>query len=533
MSYEVIQRVGKYQYIFLATGYRNKDGKVRQKRVPIGKVDPTTGRKIYKPEYLAQSREDESGNGSLPDNETSFSMEDVRLSTVRSCGLFHLLRGIADQIGLTAAMKSAFSEDWMRLFMLCCYMIASGDPLMYCEDWLRSTESYPVGRMTSQQISRLLLRIRPEQRDAFFRAWHSSIGADEYLALDITSHSSYSELIEDVEWGYNRDREKLPQVNVCLLMGQTTRLPIYQTEYSGSLKDVSTLECTLRQLEAIIGTSHITAVLDKGFYSSRNVSYLLGKENQAPTPFLLAVPFTTAFARHQVAGERKDIDCVENTILVNGDSLRAVTKERAWGNGKTVFTHIYYNASKAHAIREDLYAKIAWLREKIDKDPESAQSDKACAKYLIVRKSEKKPLGYTVNIRKDVIEKELEVAGWLVLISSTVRDAKEALSVYRDKDVVEKGFLRLKNSIDLGRLRIHSGEAMQNKLLIGFFASVLMSRMNQVMGAQGLYKTYTMKEMQKILDRQRIHEIRGQKIFTPPTCEQKNFYAAFGMAPPS
>ena len=407
MSYEVIQRVGKYQYIFLATGYRDQNGKVRQKRVPIGKVDPETGRKFYKPEYSAQNQKDKVEADSPLSNEEGFSIDDVRQSTVRSCGLFHLLRGLAEQIGLITAMKAAFSDDWMHLFMLACYMIASGDPLMYCEDWLYGTESYPVGRMTSQQISRLLLRIRPEQRDAFFRAWHSSSGKDEFFALNITSHSSYSDLIEDVEWGYNRDKETLPQINLCMLMGQTTRLPIYQTEYSGSLKDVSTLECTLRQLEAIIGTSQVTAVMDKGFYSSKNVSYLLGDEKRAPILFLLAVPFTTSFARRQVAGERKDIDCVENTILVNGESLRAITKKRAWGKGQTVFVHIYYNASKAHAIRERLYAKIACLREKVNTAPESAQKDKECAKYLIVRKSEKKQLGYTVTIRKDVIEKDL------------------------------------------------------------------------------------------------------------------------------
>ena len=195
-------------------------------------------------------------------------------------------------------------------------------------------------------------------------------------------------------------------------MGQTTRLPIYQTLYSGSLKDVSTLECTLRQLETIIGTSRITAVMNKGFYSSKNASYLLGDENRAPIPFLLAVPFTTAFAKQQVAGERKDIDCVENTILVNGESLQAITKKRAWGKGQTVFVHIYYNASKAQTIRENLYAKIACLRKKVDRDPKSAFEDKECVKYLIVRKSEKNQLRYTVNIRKDVIEKELEMAGW-------------------------------------------------------------------------------------------------------------------------
>ena len=49
-------------------------------------------------------------------------------------------------------MKAAFSDDWMHLFMLACYMIASGDPLMYCEDWLCGTESYPVGKVHSRSV---------------------------------------------------------------------------------------------------------------------------------------------------------------------------------------------------------------------------------------------------------------------------------------------------------------------------------------------------------------------------------------------
>ena len=54
MSYEVIQKVGRHQYIYLAEGYRNENGQPRQKRRPIGKIDPVTKQKVYKPEYLAQ-----------------------------------------------------------------------------------------------------------------------------------------------------------------------------------------------------------------------------------------------------------------------------------------------------------------------------------------------------------------------------------------------------------------------------------------------------------------------------------------------
>jgi hypothetical protein len=46
----------------------------------------------------------------------------------------------------------------------------------------------------------------------------------------------------------------------------------------------------------------------------------------------------------------------------------------------------------------------------------------------------------TPIIRYEVLQKELRHAGWMVLISGHVRNAKEALRIYRAKDVVEKGF---------------------------------------------------------------------------------------------
>ncbi|MGW8956308.1 hypothetical protein [Paenibacillus sp. NPDC055715] len=127
-----------------------------------------------------------------------------------------------------------------------CYLVSSGDPFMYCEEWLNRTACSDVGSLSSQRISDLLQTITDIEREVFFQAWCKLRCEQKYLALDITSTSSYSELIPDVEWGYNRDKEQLPQINMCMLMGETSRPPpIYQVLYSGSLKDVSTLETTL------------------------------------------------------------------------------------------------------------------------------------------------------------------------------------------------------------------------------------------------------------------------------------------------
>lgn len=528
MSYEVIQTVGKYKYIYLAEGFRNEEGKPRQKRRPIGKIDPKTGKKVYKPEYLEELR-NAGIHLDIAATDETFSKDDIIKSDVRSYGLFLLYRSIAERIGLTDVLESAFPNYWKELFMLACYMISTGDPLMYCSDWLTTTDSYKVGSMSSQRISELLVCMKPEQRSIFYSAWYLAHQENEYLALDITSESSYSELIEDVEWGYNRDHENLPQVNLCMLMGETSRLPIYQDIYSGSLKDVRTLITTISRFEAVSGTRAVTLVMDKGFFSRKNVDFLLGGDNTESVDFLISVPFTSSFAKQQVSSERKDIDCVENTIVVDGYSMRAVTKERSWDKGHRLFTHIYYSARKASGIREELYAHVAVLREQAEESPEKAMADTECRKYLIIRHSGKQASGYTINIRKDAVEEALGTAGWIVLISNKVPDARQAMRIYRDKDVVEKGFLRLKNSIDLGRLRVHGDGAMQGKQFIGFIAGILMSEINRIMSENNLYKKYTMKELLSTVAKQRVQEIRGQRIIYPATREQKTIYDAFGI----
>jgi len=529
MSFEVIQKVGRYQYIYLAEGFRNKDGQSRQKRRPIGKIDPETGHKVYKAEYLEELRI--SGNPiQIPSTQTMFSIEDVRKSSVRSYGLFWLYRSLSERLGLIDALRQAIPDYWQELFMLACYMISTSDPLLYCSDWISGTESYPVGSMTSQRISELLISITDQQRNDFYKNWCEANPADDYLALDITSASSYSELIDDVEWGYNRDHDHLPQINLCMLMGETRRLPIYQSLFSGSQKDVRTLTTTLSQFEAITENRAITVVMDKGIYSKRNIDFLLNDTGNGTVKFLIAVPFTAAFSKQQVESERKDIDRVENTIVINDNSMRAVTKERSWDPQNKIYTHVYYSAVKAMGIREDLYASIALLREKATENPEKWINDEECRKYLVIRKSDKQASGYTVSIRNDVVEKSLETAGWVVLISNDISDAKRAMSIYRDKDVVEKGFLRLKNSIDLGRLRVHSDNAAQGKLFVGFIASVIMSGINQVMSDKDLYRKYTMKELQRILAKLRIQEIHEHIIIAPLTKEQRMIFEAFDIS---
>jgi hypothetical protein len=177
--------------------------------------------------------------------------------------------------------------------------------------------------MTSQRISELLIRVTKEDRDDFYQSWCALRSEVEYLALDITSASSYSELIESAEWGYNRDKEKLPQINICLLMGYQSGYPIYQSAYSGSLKDVTTLQSTMRGFKAIAGEKPMVAVMDKGFFSTKNANAMLSPKHHAD--FIIAVPFTSKFALGLVESESRDNryfeqhNCPWRGFLAGGD----------------------------------------------------------------------------------------------------------------------------------------------------------------------------------------------------------------------
>jgi transposase len=529
MSSIIRQKVGDKIYLYESVSFRNADGKPRNKRIPIGKIDPKTGNPVYKPEYLARMAE-EGTPIEIPAISMTFSIEDIQRSSIKDYGAFYLFQGIAQSTGLLGVLEASLPNYWQEIFNLACYLISSGDPFLYCEDWINSTECLAVGSMSSQRISELLMAISPDAREFFYQAWCRCRSEQEYLALDITSISSYSNLIEDIEWGYNRDKEALPQINLCMLMGEKSGLPIYQTAYSGSLKDVSTLKTTLSKMDAISKGKPTLIVMDKGFFSAKNVNAMLNDMNKLR--FVIPVPFTSGFAKKQVESERKDIDSLQNTIVSGSDSVRGVTKLRAWNKEHKIRTHVYYNALKAMKLRENLYAHLTLLKERAEANPADHLHDEEYGKYLLIRNSEKSPSGYTISIKENAIKKQLETAGWLVLITNDVADAKEALRIYREKDVVEKGFLRLKNSLDLGRLRVHREDIMQNKIFVGFISLIIAAHIHKVMLEKELYKKMTMKKLLMTLSKLRVQVVNGTRIIFPLTKEQKVIYKAFKIKEP-
>ena len=531
------QRVGKYTYLYESTSYRNEDGKPRNRKVRIGKLDPDTGDPVYLESFVqrmtAEGKEPPPVGEGLTQQEAEIARTAIDAS--KRHGVFHLFHSLARDTGLWKILRDTLPDAFREVFTLACFLVDSQDPLMYCEEWASRNTTLPfLPRMSSQRISELLSGISGHERNHFFEEWIQHVSETGYIAIDITSISSYSKLMDACEWGYNRDHENLPQVNLCMLFGEGSRFPIYQTSYHGSIKDVSTLRSTLDEVAALSPDARLRVVMDKGFYSKRNIDEMLRPSR--PVRFLVSVPFASAFAKKLVEGERKGIDCIGNTILTSDGAIRGVHKVRAWktkDHGSVdLHAHVYFNPVKAAKERNELYAYVTELKREACKDPNCKKLQDEFGKYLIIRKSSRAEGGCTVNVREEVLDEKLKTCGWLVLLSDTVDDAQEALDIYRTKDVVEKNFDRMKNTLDLRRLRVHNDERMENKLFVSFLALALVAALHQRMAKANLYRKYTMHEL--LLKVGRIHaaEVRGKRILQPISREQQDIFHALGVNPP-
>ena len=522
MSAIITSKSGNYTYLYESESYR-ENGKVKNRRRIIGKIDPETGNHIYKPEYLKRKglHTTEESAKDIP----VYSVSDVKHSVVKEYGAFYLMSEIAKTIGLLDVLREAMPCEYEEILNIAFFMVSTGEPAMYCEDWLYKTESYATKDLSSQRISEILANITEGDRLSFFEKWGELRCENEYIALDTTSVSTYSELINDAEWGYNRDGEKLPQVNICLLLGEKSQLPIFQKVYSGSLGDVSTLKSTLQTISGI-NLNNMSLVMDKGFSKIVNIDELLS--DTLGFRFLLPLKFTLGYAKEQVNREREGIDSVSNTIVIGSDVLRGVTSRQKWNDKHDVFVHVIYNPDTLTSAKNKLFAKVKELRDTVQKNAEKYRNIGDVQKYLTIRKTKSE---HTVKIKDNVAMSEFETTGFLVLISNHIDNAQEALEIYRTKDVVEKGFWRMKVCLDLARLRVHSDRAMQSKIFIGFIALIICAHIHKIMSDNDLYKSWTMKKMLKILERLKIHHIKSDHILSPLTKDQKKIFTAFGLGP--
>ena len=140
---------------------------------------------------------------------------------------------------------------------------------------------------------------------------------------------------------------------------------------------------------------------------------------------------------------------------------------------------------------------------------------------------------FSIERNLEAIEKEINKMGCIILLTNdeSKMSREEILSLYRQKDSIEKIFSHLKNDLREKRLRVHSLEVARGSLFISFISLILISWVDHVMKENKLYKKFSKSEIYKILDRLKIYELAtGNEVLGELSAKQKSIYSTFKVS---
>lgn len=506
-------------YVYSVQSYWDKEKKApRNKQICIGKLDKVTG------EIIPSKRKDKgiSRTEAVP--------KACAVANVRVAGPCLLLDKLAQETGLSLLVRQCFPELHEFILSLIYFIVQKGLPLSRSEAWSLG-HLHPYGdQIISQRISELLLKITEDDHQQFLSLWLKKLMERDLLCYDITSISSYAKGNEYVRYGYNRDRELLPQINLAMLFGQKSRLPAYYRRLQGNISDVATLKTTLKSLD-FLGTRVAHFVLDRGFYSKDNIDGLFERRHH----FTIAVPSGLKWVEAIIEKHYETITSPENYRQINdSEALFVATDLCKWGDERRrAYLHVFYNARQAADVFDRFTRELLKYRQEVETGKRLKEHEECYERFLVIKNTPKRGLNVSFN-DQEVQKHRKRYAGFFCIFSSCVKEPMEALRIYRAKESVENSFDDLKNQLDMKRLRIHSASAMDTRIFLQFLALILVCRIRDISREDKVLRNYTVREIMEHMETLVRIKFEGRygQIFSETSPLQRRIMDVFNLTFP-
>ena len=522
------KRIG-VTYAYESTSFWDKEKKQsRSKRKLVGIVDPETGE--IKPTTKKKRKLKETATPSA---------EIPWLYAKRAFyGATYLFDCIGQTAGVVDDLKICFPNTYEEILSIAYYLILEDkNPLSRFPKW-SNLHTHPYGRpISSQQSSELFASITESQRMHFFRLQAKRRTEKEYWAFDTTSISSYSESLNQVRYGKNKDGDSLPQLNLGLLFGEDSALPFYYKKLAGNIPDVSTVKQLLKDME-FLGYKKVKMVMDRGFYSESNINAMYSEHLK----FLMSGKLSLKFLSMEVDNVRETIRAWQN-FLPDSEAF-GVTVPIQWKykrkrpykkdeirEGRRMYVHIYFDTLKALEDERKLTTLIYRLNGELMTGNREKTHEALYEKYFDIKTTPVR--GQKVMVKDNVLAEARKNFGFFALIGNEAMDANRALMIYRNKDIVEKAFDNVKDRLDMRRLNVSSDLSLDGKLFVEFVALIYISYLHKAMLNAHLYTKYTMHE---VLDELEVIERFDREGYAPQlgeiTEKQIDIFKALGFDPP-
>lgn len=505
----------------------------RSKRSLIGRVDqqtgeikPTDGRMKKEESNIENSSSVKRGPKPAPYANRSF------------YGATYLFDAIGEKLGIIQDLKACFPCNYQQILSVAYYLILEeNNPLSRFEKW-SVLHKHPYGKdISSQRSSELFMSITEEAKQRFFKLQGKRRTEKEYWAYDTASISSYSQTLKQVQYGMNKEHDRLPQINLALLFGEDSHLPFYYRKLAGNIPDVKTIKHLLEDFQ-ILGFSKVKLVMDRGFFSEANVNAMYREHIK----FLVAAKTSLSLVRNELDKVYDQMCGFEN--YNENYELYSMTVPTEWDytqdrlykgdtltDKRRIYVHLYYNIDKAAEDQKNFTKKLTVLKKELENGKRVPENERLYKKYFTIKTTSVR--GTQVSVKEDAVKSANRYYGFFSLVSNETMNSVTALELYRNKDVVEKAFGNLKERLNLRRTLVSSEQSLEGKLFVEFVALIYLSYIKKQMSAQKLYKDYTMQVLLDRLDVIECFESPGQSMRVGELLEkQKALYENLGVKPP-
>lgn len=470
----------------------------------------------------------------LPDER----FESKRSSCLR-IGAYVVLKKIIEDYGIPEMLLRYFSRNDSELFLdLMLYTIVCESNVgQYYPDYAYSHPLFDSGLhiYSDSKISDFLSKITVDQRVGFLNDWNENRDHREkiYISYDSTNKNCQAGDIRLVEYGHAKDDKELPIFNYSIAYDTTNREPLFYEEYPGSIVDISQLQYTLEKAQGY-GYKKVGFILDRGYFSRENIEYM----DKCGYDFVIMVKGMSNLVNSLILEHKGTFEGSRSCSIRKYGVYGTTVKRKLYvTDEKDRYFHIYHSNGKLAAETEQVEVKIEKLAKFLkEQQGKVYEPGERIQEYFEPFISEKDGIFLFAKEKEDVIEREIALCGYFVIVTSQKMTAEEAIELYKSRDASEKLFLSDKSFLGNRSMRTYTDESTSAKTFIEFVALIVRSKYYTLLKDEkeetGNNQNY-MNVPASIRELEKIEMIRGldriYRLDHAVTATQKTILSAFGL----
>lgn len=417
----------------------------------------------------------------FPDAQIPEEAERTGRSSCLRTGAFFIIRKIIQDYKLDETIERIIGRDSGLFLDLVAYsIITENNAGQYYPDYAYNHPLFTDGmRLYSDaKVSDFLNSITVDQSIDFQNEWNEARDHREriYISYDSTNKSCQAGDVDIAEFGHSKDGQDKPVFNYAIAYDRNNREPLFYEEYPGSIVDVSQLQYMLEKAVGY-GYKKVGFILDRGYFSKGNIHFM----DKCGYDFVIMVKGMKKFVHQIITSHKGEFEESRAYSIREYKSSGMTVKRQLFPSDKEErYFHIYYSSRKYATEREKVETKIDRMARYLKKQEGKAVTiGEGFDKYFDLiyyhegQEDEKFMFG---RERNEVIDREIRLCGYFVIITSKKMTAKEALTLYKSRDGLEKLFRGDKSYLGNKSLRVHSDESVAAKIFVEFVALIVRNK---------------------------------------------------------